>query len=144
MYKAASDEYDEMLAEQSEYINKMQDEFSKQEEELRTSWEVEDRGADLDEVNRLLAIYDNSVTDTGRQKYKDLLEQKKQLEREEKLYQLQVRNNAVLEQLRTEYDVMEENKKAALSGLRMTGDDIASSNAYISDTADDIRSLARR
>ena len=142
MYKAASDEYDEMLAEQSEYINKMQDEFSKQEEELRTSWEVEDRGADLDEVNRLLAIYDNSVTDTGRQKYKDLLEQKKQLEREEKLYQLQVRNNAVLEQLRTEYDVMEENKKAALSGLRMTGDDIASSNAYISDTADDIRSLA--
>lgn len=142
MYKAASDEYDEMLAEQSEYINKMQDEFSKQEEELRTSWEVEDRGADLDEVNRLLAIYDNSVTDTGRQKYKDLLEQKKQLEREEKLYQLQVRNNAVLEQLRAEYDVMEENKKAALSGLRMTGDDIASSNAYISDTADDIRSLA--
>lgn len=142
MYKAASDEYDEMLAEQSEYINKMQEEFSKQEEELRTSWEVEDRGADLDEVNRLLAIYDNSVTDTGRQKYKDLLEQKKQLEREEKLYQLQVRNNAVLEQLRTEYDVMEENKKAALSGLRMTGDDIASSNAYISDTADDIRSLA--
>ena len=142
MYKAASDEYDEMLAEQSEYINKMQEEFSKQEEELRTSWDVEDRGADLDEVNRLLAIYDNSVTDTGRQKYKDLLEQKKQLEREEKLYQLQVRNNAVLEQLRTEYDVMEENKKAALSGLRMTGDDIASSNAYISDTADDIRSLA--
>ena len=142
MYKAVSDEYDEMLAEQSEYINKMQDEFSKQEEELRTSWEVEDRGADLDEVNRLLAIYDNSVTDTGRQKYKDLLEQKKQLEREEKLYQLQVRNNAVLEQLRAEYDVMEENKKAALSGLRMTGDDIASSNAYISDTADDIRSLA--
>jgi hypothetical protein len=135
MYEAASDEYDAMLAKQSDYISKLQEEFSEQEEALQTSWDVEDRSDDLDDVNRLLGIYENAVTDAGKQKYKELLEQKKQLERDEELYQLQTKNNATIEQLKAEYDEMEANKKNALRSLKLYSSDVSVSNADIAQSA---------
>ena len=76
------------------YINKLRDEFSAQEQALQDSWTVEDRKADMSETQAQLDIYANAVTDRGQQKYKELQEQMKQLQRDEELYQLQVKNNA--------------------------------------------------
>lgn len=144
MYEAASDEYDALLAKQSDRIREMQEEFSKQEEELRSGWEVSDRKADMEETDRLLEIYKNAVTGTGRDKYKELLKQKEQLERDEQLYQLQQNNNAVIEKLQTEYDAMEADKKKVLSRLKISSADTAFYAADISDTVSSTRELAEQ
>ena len=118
LYKAVEDEQQEQLDEFRDYIDSEEQRMRDEEQELRDSWDVEDRKTDLDEVNRLLGIYENAATDQGRQKYKDLLEQKKELEREEQLYRLEQDNNARLAELEEEYDRMEAEKANVLKSLR--------------------------
>ena len=50
----------------------------------------------MSETQAQLDIYANAVTDRGQQKYKEL-------QRDEELYQLQVKNNATIEKLEAEY-----------------------------------------
>ncbi len=118
LYKAAEDQQQEMLDDFRDNISEIEEQFRDEEQALRDSWDVEDRGTDLDEVNRLLGIYENAATDQGRQKYKDLLEQKKELEREEQLYRLEQDNNARLAELEEEYDRMEARKAEMLRNMR--------------------------
>lgn len=118
LYKAAEDQQQEMLDDFRDNISEIEEQFRDEEQALRDSWDVEDRGTDLDEVNRLLGIYENAATDQGRQKYKDLLEQKKELEREEQLYRLEQDNNARLAELEEEYDRMEARKAEMLKNMR--------------------------
>ena len=99
MFDQAGESFDDMLQQQQDYINKLRDEFSAQEQALQDSWTVEDRKADMSETQAQLDIYANAVTDRGQQKYKELQEQMKQLQRDEELYQLQVKNNATIEKL---------------------------------------------
>lgn len=143
MYEAASDEYDEVLAEQQERIDEMRDEFAKEEEALRDSWAVSDRKADLSEVNQLLRIYKNASTEAGQERYKELLKQKEQLERDEQLYQLEVKNNAVIEQLEAEYKRLEENKKQVLSRLKIDCGTMSDTGLDISATSRETYELAR-
>ena len=79
LYKAVEDAQQEQFDEFRDYIDSEEQRMRDEEQALRDSWDVEDRETDLDEVNRLLGIYENAATDQGRQKYKDLLEQKKSL-----------------------------------------------------------------
>lgn len=142
LYEAASNEYDKILEKQSDKISKLRDKYSKQEQDLQASWTTEDRATDLSEVNRLLRIYDDAVTDTGKQKYKDLLEQKKQLEREQKLEDLQTKHNEELERLQSEYDEMEQNKKQALKSLKIDTGGIMDTAGTISSDVTDVKELA--
>ena len=142
LYEAASNEYDKILEKQSDKISKLRDKYSKQEQDLQASWTTEDRATDLSEVNRLLRIYDDAVTDTGKQKYKDLLEQKKQLEREQKLEDLQTKHNEELERLQSEYDEMEQNKKQALKSLKIDTGGIMDTAGTISSDVTDVKKLA--
>ena len=142
LYEAASNEYDKILEKQSDKISKLRDKYSKQEQDLQASWTTEDRATDLSEVNRLLRIYDDAVTDTGKQKYKDLLEQKKQLEREQKLEDLQTKHNEELERLQSEYDEMEQNKKEALKSLKIDTGGIMDTAGTISSDVTDVKKLA--
>lgn len=50
----------------------------------------------------------------------------KQLQRDEELYNLQVRNNATIESLEADYKTLEENKKNVLDSLRATDVNISS------------------
>lgn len=118
LYKAVEDQQQEMLDDFRDNISEIEEQFRDEEQALRDSWDVEDRGTDLNEVNRLLGIYENAATDQGRQKYKDLLEQKKELEREEQLYRLEQDNNARLAELEEEYDRMEVRKAEMLKNMR--------------------------
>lgn len=136
MYRAAGDEYDAVLDGQAAKISELRDEFAREEEELRTSWEVSDRKEELDEVNALLAIYKNASTEKGKARYNSLLDTKEKLMREQQLYNLEVRNNQALEELEKEYKMMEARKSALLSQLRYTGGDISA-------TSSDIRDIAR-
>lgn len=114
--------YEDMLSQQQKYISDMQEQFSKQEQALRDSWTIEDRKADISEVSAQLDIYAGAVTDRGQQKYKELQEQMKQLQRDEELYQLQVRNNDVIEQLQADYDAVEAAKTEFLRGIAKSVD----------------------
>lgn len=117
IWDAAAEAYDDMLDTQSEYIRELEKKFSDQESELRASWEVEDRAVDMADLEHQLAIFEGAVTDRGQEHYKDLLEQYKDAQREEELYQLEVRNNAVIEDLQAEYDELENAKVDFIKGI---------------------------
>lgn len=117
MWDEAAAAYDDMLDKQSEYISDLREQFSDEEQALRDSWEVEDRAVDMSEVAEQLAIYEGAVTDRGQQKYKDLQEELLQLQRDEELYNLQVKNNAIIESLEAEYEQLEADKTAYLKGI---------------------------
>lgn len=148
LYKSQSSAVDELLQKQQDYISNVKDEFSKQEQELRDSWDVQDRKTDMSEVQAQLDVYANSVTDKGQQKYKELQEQKKQLQRDEELYQLQKKNNATIESLEAEYKQMEDGKKNILTGLQNADINISAYVATITDkvsaTGGNIESLLSR
>ena len=148
LYKSQSSAVDELLQKQQDYISNVKDEFSKQEQELRDSWDVQDRKTDMSEVQAQLNVYANSVTDKGQQKYKELQEQMKQLQRDEELYQLQKKNNATIESLEAEYKQMEDGKKNILTGLQNADINISAYVATITDkvsaTGGNIESLLSR
>lgn len=148
LYKSQSSAVDELLQKQQDYISNIKDEFSKQEQELRDSWDVADRKTDMSEVQAQLDVYANSVTDKGQQKYKELQEQMKQLQRDEELYQLQKKNNATIESLEAEYKQMEDGKKNILTGLQNADINISAYVATITDkvsaTGGNIESLLSR
>lgn len=124
MFDQAGESFDDMLQQQQDYINKLRDEFSAQEQALQDSWTVEDRKADMSETQAQLDIYANAVTDRGQQKYKELQEQMKQLQRDEELYQLQVKNNATIEKLEAEYDALENSKADFIQSIATNIDSI--------------------
>lgn len=125
MFDQAGESFDDMLQQQQQdYINKLRDEFSAQEQALQDSWTVEDRKADMSETQAQLDIYANAVTDRGQQKYKELQEQMKQLQRDEELYQLQVKNNATIEKLEAEYDALENSKADFIKSIATNIDSI--------------------
>lgn len=148
LYKSQSSAVDELLQKQQDYISNVKDEFSKQEQELRDSWDVQDRKTDMSEVQAQLDVYANSVTDKGQQKYKELQEQMKQLQRDEELYKLQKENNATIESLEAEYKQMEDGKKNILTGLQNADINISAYVATITDkvsaTGGNIESLLSR
>ena len=148
LYKSQSSAVDKLLQKQQDYISNVKDEFSKQEQELRDSWDVQDRKTDMSEVQAQLDVYANSVTDKGQQKYKELQEQMKQLQRDEELYQLQKKNNATIESLEAEYKQMEDGKKNILTGLQNADINISAYVATITDkvsaTGGNIESLLSR
>lgn len=148
LYKSQSSAVDELLQKQQDYISNVKDEFSKQEQELRDSWDVQDRKTDMSEVQAQLDVYANAVTDRGQQKYKELQEQMKQLQRDEELYQLQVKNNATIESLEAEYKQMEDGKKNILTRLQNADINISAYVATITDkvsaTGGNIESLLSR
>ena len=124
MFDQAGESFDDMLQQQQDYINKLRDEFSAQEQALQDSWTVDDRKADMSETQAQLDIYANAVTDRGQQKYKELQEQMKQLQRDEELYQLQVKNNATIEKLEAEYDALENSKTDFIKSIATNIDSI--------------------
>ena len=124
MFDQSGESFDDMLQQQQDYINKLRDEFSAQEQALQDSWTVEDRKADMSETQAQLDIYANAVTDRGQQKYKELQEQMKQLQRDEELYQLQVKNNATIEKLEAEYDALENSKADFIKSIATNIDSI--------------------
>jgi TP901 family phage tail tape measure protein len=124
MFDQAGESFNDMLQQQQDYINKLRDEFSAQEQALQDSWTVEDRKADMSETQAQLDIYANAVTDRGQQKYKELQEQMKQLQRDEELYQLQVKNNATIEKLEAEYDALENSKTDFIKSIATNIDSI--------------------
>lgn len=118
LYQATEADFDKKLEEYRDFISETESKYRDEEQALRDSWTVEDRETDLNEINRLLGIYENAATEQGREKYQELLDQKKQLEREEELYQLQQDNNASLEALEAEYAEMEATKEKTLKAMR--------------------------
>ena len=135
LYKAQEGYVDDLLQKQSDYISDLREQFSEQEQALRDSWTVADRKTDMADVQNQLDVYANAVTDRGQQKYKELQEQMKQLQRDEELYNLQVANNATIESLEAEYKQMEEGKANILEGLRTANINIS---AYVDSISDSL------
>lgn len=118
LYQATEDEYDEMLDMAQDRIDETEKALSDRLSALDESWEVEDRAAEKAEVLADLDKYKNAVTIEGRDKYEELQDQLKEIEREEQRYAMEQENNAILEQLEAEYEALENEKAKVLQQVR--------------------------
>ena len=118
LYKATEDEYDELLDMAKDRIDETEQMLNDRLSALDESWEVEDRTAEKAEVLTDLDKYKNAVTIEGRDKYEELQEQLKEIEREETRYAMEQENNAILEQLEAEYEALENEKAKVLQQVR--------------------------
>lgn len=124
LFEAESVSMDNILAQMSEHIKNKQKLFKDEEQSLKDSWSVSDRDDRLYELKGELAVYKNAVTEKGKDKYRSLLDEQKKLRREEELYNLQQKNNAVLEKLQAQYDAAEKNKDNILNKITSTNNDL--------------------
>lgn len=124
LFEAESVSMDNILAQMSEHIKNKQKLFKDEEQSLKDSWSVSDRDDRLYELKSELAVYKNAVTEKGKDKYRSLLDEQKKLRREEELYNLQQKNNAVLEKLQAQYDAAEKNKDNILNKITSTNNDL--------------------
>ena len=138
-YKAEEERLDTELDEFRDMIDETESKFREEEQALRDSWTVEDRETDKAEVERLLGIYENSVTEAGQKKYKELLEQKKEIEREEELYNLEQDHKEILEKYEAEYLEKEEDKAQYLKTLHTDSFNIFSKTVDIDTGVDNIK-----
>lgn len=121
LYKAKMDSVDQVLNYQKNYIRNLKQQFSNEEKELSTSWEVSDRDEDIADVSHQLGIYKNAVTQRGMDKYKSLQEQMKKLQREEEMYRLEQEHTATITKLEADYNEVETNKKYMIAALENSG-----------------------
>lgn len=133
LYESQSNGIDEMLSAQYQTIQDLRQKFSDDEKALQDSWAVSDRRADMTDVKAQMGIYQNAVTTRGQEKYKELQEQLKSLQREEQLYNLQTKNNAIIKSLEEEYRYAEANKGVLLDNLRSSSIDISSWTRALND-----------
>ncbi len=124
LFEAESVSMNNILAQMSEHIKNKQKLFKNEEQSLKDSWSVSDRDDRLYELKGELAVYKNAVTEKGKDKYRSLLDEQKKLRREEELYNLQQKNNAVLEKLQAQYDAAEKNKDNILNKITSTNNDL--------------------
>ncbi len=118
IYQATEDEYDEMLDMAQDRIDETEKALSDRLSALDESWEVEDRAVEKAEVLADLDKYRNAVTIEGRDKYEELQDQLKEIEREETRFAMEQENNAILEQLEAEYEALENEKAKVLQQVR--------------------------
>lgn len=140
-YKAEEERLDTELDEFRDMINETEEKFREEEQALRDSWNVEDRATNKTEVERLLGIYENSVTEAGQKKYEELLEQKKEIEREEELYNLEQEHKEVLEGFEAEYKKKEEQNQQYLKTLHTDSFNIYSKTGEINIGVDKIKTV---
>lgn len=124
LYTAQKAELDKVLEAQRDYIDDLKDKFAEEEQALRDSWTIADRKEDMADVQEQLEIYKNATTNRGQEKYKELQDQMKQLQRDEELYQLEKSNNAIIEQLEFDLKAAEDNKMNVLNKMLQQGIDI--------------------
>ena len=118
IYQLQQESVDEFFSAASEAIDAAREKFNKEEEALRESWEVEDRAANKEEIQAQLAQYKYAVTKEGKDRYAELQEQMKEIEREEELYALQKKNNAVIEQMEADLAAAESEKKEIMEQVQ--------------------------
>ena len=118
LYQATEDEYDEMFDMAQDRIDETEKALSDRLSALDESWEVEDRAVEKAEVLADLDKYRNAVTIEGRDKYEELQDQLKEIEREETRFAMEQENNAILEQLEAEYEALENEKAKVLQQVR--------------------------
>lgn len=120
LFNAQSDAVDSIFSEMSSYISSMQKKFRLEESSLKDSYDASNRRERLSEIGRELLIYQNAVTEQGKDKYESLIEEQKQLKHQEELYELQKSNNATISQLQQQYEIVENNKNSILRMMRNT------------------------
>lgn len=118
LYRAVGEEYDDILQGYTDRMSEISSEYADKRSLLQSEWDQSDRDEDIDEVNRLIGIYKNAVTDEGQKKYKDLLDQKKQLERDQELTDIEAEEKAELENIQKLYDKTEAEKTQTLKSLQ--------------------------
>ena len=111
---------------------------------MQSVWAVEDRAADMDDLKSQISVYEKSVTQSGKDKLKDLKEQLKKAEREQALYELQQKNNAVIESMQETYKKLENNKVDMMRNLKENTLDMDKVQRAISAYVGDIKAAAER
>ena len=125
LYKATESKYDELLDLAKEKMDDVEKLLNEKLSALETKWEVEDRAEDKAETLADIEKYKNAVTIEGKEKYNELVEHLKEIERDEQRYELEQENNAIMERLKEDYERLEEEKKNILEQTRLANQNIA-------------------
>ena len=133
LYEARNAAVKDVLDTMEDAISEIEDSLDNQISTIQDIWAADDREEDIEETRRLLDLYKNSATEEGREKYKALQEELKQLEREQFIEELEAGANLYVESLRDELKGFE----GDLEGLDV--DDILHSDA-INNLIADIKS----
>ncbi len=118
LYKATEDYYDDILSEAKDRMDEVEKLLDDKLSALEESWEVEDRAEDKSETLADIEKYKNAVTIEGKEKYQEALDKLKEIEREEEKYQLELENNAIMEQMQSDYEALEAEKEKILQQTR--------------------------
>ncbi|MCI5891838.1 MAG: phage tail tape measure protein [Clostridiales bacterium] len=118
LYKATEDYYDDILSEAKDRMDEVEKLLDDKLSALEESWEVEDRAEDKSETLADIEKYKNAVTIEGKEKYQEALDKLKEIEREEEKYQLELENNAIMEQMQADYEALEAEKEKILQQTR--------------------------
>lgn len=137
-YSAADKRLTALSDEFKEAMDKAKDALDDRVQSLRDSWTVQDREKNISDTKKQLSLYENAVTKEGQEKYSQLQEELKQLEREQMIYEIEQDNNAIIKQLEAEYAEIEKTRKIALDS---TVDACNSIEAYAKGTQAKIDTL---
>lgn len=134
LYRLWGDELSETMRKISDEISDVESEYADKRSALETSWEVEDRAESKAEIQRKLEIYEGAVTIEGRDKYNELQEQLREIEREEQLFALEQESNEIISRLEEEYSQLEENKNEILQGMLNANIDVTAYTSRIEES----------
>ena len=118
IYQATEDYYDDILSEAKDRMDEVEKLLDDKLSALEESWEVEDRAEDKSETLADIEKYKNAVTIEGKERYQEALDKLKEIEREEEKYQLELENNAIMEQMQADYEALEAEKEKILQQTR--------------------------
>ena len=123
-FDRVSEDYDGKLADFREQISELESYYSGVISDMQTDWNTQDRAEDMALIKTDMSEFAGAVTSAGRAEYERLADELKALEREEEIYQLQVKQEAILDELNQKYDFAEKEKAAALGDIAQNGFDI--------------------
>lgn len=123
-FDKVSGDYDDKLSDFREQISELESYYSGVISDMQTDWNTQDRTEDMALIKTDMSEFAGAVTSAGRAEYERLADELKALEREEEIYQLQVKQEAILDELNQKYDFAEKEKAEALSDIAQNGFDI--------------------
>lgn len=117
LWDAVDAQTDSMINKGVEEYEKLKKELDSIEQQTKDMWDRDDRLTDISDTRSQMEEFKGAVTEAGQKKYKELQERLKQLQREEEMYQLQQRNNAILEEMDRRWEELERLKAERMGDL---------------------------
>lgn len=121
LYKTQYSEFDkivdELMAAQKQYINGIDEEYSQSISSFKSRHSIEKNSKELDEMKNMRSIYQNAVTQKGKDRLKKYSDEIYELEYQNELYKRETDRDKVMKEFKAAYETAEQQKEMVLSEL---------------------------